>query len=216
MSRWASKVLPYRPVYFYRLAQAWKVTAPFIATASGALPRMFTRTVILIFSLVVICGAQVRPPDIEGQRAAMKKLSVFVGRWKGESRVLDASGELRSLVHTEDVRFRLDGLVLEFEGVGRTPDDGRPVLQAIGIYSFDDKTGTYRSRQFNGNGLSNETEVKLLPDGKGMTWDVVVGPVKTSCVARVDENGDFKELCDSTIGSQPPRRSFESNVSLQK
>ncbi len=31
------------------------------------------------------------------------------------------------------------------EGIGRTISDGQPVLQALGIISYDDESGTYRN-----------------------------------------------------------------------
>lgn len=44
---------------------------------------------LLLLSLALPCLAlQVRTPDLEAQRAAMKKLSFLIGKWSGEARVL--------------------------------------------------------------------------------------------------------------------------------
>lgn len=45
------------------------------------------------------------------------------------------------------------------EGVGRAKTDGKVSLQALGVISFDDETGTYQMRAFN-DGRWLETEVK--------------------------------------------------------
>ena len=90
-----------------------------------------------------------RTPDVEAQRTAMKKLGFLVGDWSGEASVLRSPGQFAELAQTESAQFRLDGLVLVIEGVGRTQADGKLSLQALGLISFDDETGTYRMRAFN-------------------------------------------------------------------
>jgi hypothetical protein len=61
-----------------------------------------------------------------------------------------------------------------------------------------------------------ETEVKLADNGKGITWGFVLGEIKTSSVLRIDEKGQWTELTEITIGSQPPRKLMELKVSPQK
>jgi hypothetical protein len=76
---------------------------------------------------------QTRTPDVDAQRAAMKKLSFLVGKWSGEARTFRVPGQPVELTQTEEVEYKLDGLILIIEGVGRTKSDGRVVLQALGI-----------------------------------------------------------------------------------
>src|SRR4051812_15909229 len=87
-----------------------------------------------------------KPPDVQAQRTAMKKLGFLVGEWSGEASVLRGPGQFVELAQTESASFRLDGLLLVIEGVGRSTSDGSLVLQALGLVSFDDQTGTYRMR----------------------------------------------------------------------
>jgi hypothetical protein len=114
-------------------------------------------------------------PDLDAQRTAMKKLGFLVGKWIGEARLLRGPGEPVILVQTEEARFKLDGLILEIEGIGQTKPDNKPILQALGIISFDDETGTYHMRAFN-DGRFLETGVKLLEDGKSLTWGFALVP----------------------------------------
>jgi hypothetical protein len=72
----------------------------------------------------------------------MKKLGFLIGEWAGEGRMLLASGEWIEFSQTERAEYKLDGLLLVIEGVGRAKSDGRPLLQAYGIASYDDATGT--------------------------------------------------------------------------
>jgi len=156
-----------------------------------------------------------RAPDIEAQRAAMAKLGFLIGKWSGEARIFRGSGEPLDLTQTEEVQYKLEGLILMIEGVGRSKSDGKPALQALGIISYNDEAGTYRMRAYN-DGRYLETEVKLSETGKGLTWGFAVGEIKTSSVLRINEKGEWTELAEITIGSQPPRKLMELTVSPQK
>src|SRR5215470_14327403 len=156
-----------------------------------------------------------RTPDLDAQRAAMKKLAFLAGKWVGEARLLRGPGEPIVLAQTEEARYKLDGLILEIEGIGRTKPDNKPALQALGIISFDDETSTYHMRAFN-DGRFLETDVKLLEDGKSLTWGFALGSIRTSSVLRINEKGEWTELHEITIDSQPPRELMELTVKLHE
>lgn len=177
---------------------------------------MQMRAVIFCIVLLVPCMAQVaRAPDIEAQRAAMKKLGFLIGKWAGEARLLRGPSELVTLTQTEEAQYKLDGLVLVVEGVGRTKSDGKVALQAFAMISYDDDSGTYRMRAFN-DGRFLETEVKLLDTGKGIMWGVALGQIRTSSVMRITEKGDWTELTEITVGSQPPTKYMDLTVSPKR
>jgi hypothetical protein len=91
------------------------------------------------------------------------------------------------------------------EGVGRTKADGKLSLQAFGLISFDDETGTYRMPAFN-DGRWLETEVKLADGGNSISWGFALGDFKTTTVLRINENGEWTEHGDLVIGDRSPRR----------
>lgn len=156
-----------------------------------------------------------RTPDLDAQRAAMKKLGFLVGKWAGEARLQRGPGEPVVLAQTEEAQFKLDGLILEIEGIGRTKLDNKPVLQALGIISFDDEAGVYHMRAFN-DGRFLETDVKLLEDGKSLTWGFALGSIRTSSVLRINEKGEWTELAELTIDSQPAKKLMELRVKRQE
>lgn len=141
----------------------------------------------------------------------MQKLAFLVGKWAGEARLLRGPGEPIVLVQTEEVQFKLGGLILEIEGIGRTKPDSEPVLQALGIISFDDQAGGYYMRAFN-DGRFLEADVKLLEDGKSLTWGFALGQIRTSSVLRINEKGEWTELAEITIDAQPARKLLELTV----
>jgi hypothetical protein len=156
-----------------------------------------------------------RIPDVEAQRAAMKKLGFLIGKWSGEARLQRGPGEPLELVQTEEAQYKLDGLVLMIEGIGRNKADGKMALQALATVSYDDEAGAYRIRAYN-DGRYLETALKLAENGKGITWGFTLGDIKTSSVLRISEKGDWTEVTEITIGSQPTRKLMELSVSPHK
>jgi hypothetical protein len=162
------------------------------------------------------CFAQApKPPDVDAQRAAMKKLGFLVGQWSGEDRVYRGPGEPLELNQTEDARYKLDGLVLLIEGTGSNKSDGKALFRALATVSYDDGAGVYHMRAYN-NGRYLETELKLADTGEGFTWGFAFGQVKTNYVMRIDEKGQWTEVGEMTMGTQPPRKIVELTVHRQK
>jgi hypothetical protein len=156
-----------------------------------------------------------RVPDLEAHRAALKKLDFLVGKWSGEARVLRGPGEPLELIQTEEAQYKLDGLILIIEGLGKTKADGKVALQALGIVSYDDEAGTYRMRAYN-DGRYFETDLKLSENGKEVSWGFALGDIKTSSMLRINERGEWTELTKIAIGSEPDRKFMELTVSRQK
>jgi hypothetical protein len=156
-----------------------------------------------------------RIPNLQAQRHAMEKLAFLTGKWTGEARLLRGPTEFVELLQTEEAQYKLDGLILVIEGVGRTALGGQPLLQAFGIISYDDESETYHLRAFN-DGRFLETDVKLLEQGKGMTWGFALGEIKTKSVLRINERGEWTEFAEIFIGSQSPKKLLELTVRPQQ
>jgi hypothetical protein len=156
-----------------------------------------------------------RTPDLAAQRAAMQKLGFLVGHWFGEVHIFRGLGEPLELLQTERAEFKLDGLLLLIEGIGCSKADGKIVLQALGIISYDDGSDTYHMRAYN-DGRYLETEVKLAASGKELRWGFALGEIRTSSVLRLNEQGRWTELHEISVSAEPPRKFMELTVTLQK
>jgi hypothetical protein len=154
-------------------------------------------------------------PNVEAQRAAMKKLGFLVGKWSGGARVQRGPGPAIELTQMEDVQYKLDGLVLLIEGTGRNKSDGQVVFRALATVDFDEESGAYRMRAYN-DGRSLDTELKLAADGKGFTWGFAFGQIKTSYVMHLNEKGEWTETGEVVMGNQPPMKFIEMTVRPQK
>ena len=145
----------------------------------------------------------------------MRRLAFLVGKWIGDARILRGPGESVELVQTEEAQYKLDGLLLQIEGVGRRKPDGEPLLQALGIISYDDENSTYRMRAFN-DGRCLETEVRLLEEGMGLTWGFTLGEIRTTSVLQINEKGEWTEHHEITIAAQPPKTLMDLIVRRQE
>ncbi len=141
----------------------------------------------------------------------MKKLGFLVGKWNGEARLLRGPGEWMELHQSEEAQYKLDGLILVIEGVGRTKSDGQSVLLALGVISFDDETATYRIRAFN-DGRFLESEVQLLDQDKALRWGFALGQIAIKSVLQINESGEWTELAEIKIGSEPAKSLLELTV----
>lgn len=150
-------------------------------------------------------------PNVEAQRTAMKKLEFLIGEWSGEASVLRGPGQFVDMAQTESAHFKLDGLLLMIEGVGRSRTDGKISLQALGLISFDDETRTYKMRAFN-DGRWLETDVKLSDTQKSISWGFVLGAFKTTTALCVNENGEWTEHGEITISERPPQKMMDLKV----
>lgn len=166
-------------------------------------------TFSLLLTLNLVTMAQTpQTPNIEAQRTAMRKLDFLVGEWSGQASAARGPGVVTELNQTESAQFKLDGLVLMIEGVGRTKSDGSLALQALGLISFDDASGSYHMRAYN-DGRWLETEVKLLDGGNGMSWGFSLGDISTKSVLRINDKGEWTELAEITMGTKPPQKLME-------
>ena len=125
--------------------------------------------------------------------------------------MLGGSGEPIEMRQTEEAEYKLDGLILTIEGIGRRKSDDRPVLEAFAVISYNDANGSYRMRAFN-DGRYLETDLELADDGKGAAWGFAFGSIKTSSILRINDSGEWTEQAEITFGAGPARKLLELSV----
>src|SRR6185295_14653723 len=103
-------------------------------------------TLLLLFSgLGTLVWAQPQQPNTTAQREAMKKLDFLVGKWSGDASVWRGPGEPMKIRQSEEIEYRLEGLVMLVQGTGRNAE-GKIVFQALATISYDEQAGTYKFR----------------------------------------------------------------------
>ena len=154
-----------------------------------------------------------QPPSnsVDVQREAMRKLSFLAGHWSGPATIVRGPGEPLHLTQTEDVEYKLDGLVLLIEGKS-TSADGKVVFSALATIAYDDASHTYRFRAYN-DGRYLDTELSMPPNG--FSWSFTAGPAHIVNTMHLTDKGEWDEVTEVTVGSNPPHRSVDMQLQHQ-
>lgn len=166
---------------------------------------------LILASVIPLPAQQDNSNSVDAQRQAMQKLSFLVGRWKGPVTVERGPGEPLRLTQTENVQYKLDGLVMLIEGQS-TGADGRVAFSALATISYDDASHTYRFRAYN-DGHYLDTE--LTVPGQGFSWGFMAGPAHIVNTMQLTGKGEWNEVTDMTMGGNPPQRSMEMTLQLE-
>ena len=163
------------------------------------------------FAIVCAVFAQQRP-NVKVQGEAMKKLAFLVGTWAGDATTVRSNQKI-TVKQTEEVSFKLDGLVLLIEGTGRNPESAEVMFRALATVSYDDAAGVYHFRAYN-DGSYLDTELKV-PD-RGFEWGYKAGPTQIAFAMKLNDAGDWVETGDVAMGNTPAQRFFDMTVRKQK
>lgn len=105
-------------------------------------------------------------------REAMKKLSFLAGKWAGEAKVQTPKGEAKLVKQTEDIQFKLGGVVLVIEGLGRgklaDSDKEGVVFNAFATIGYDAEAKKYHMRAHVMEGHYVDPEITLKDSG--LVW----------------------------------------------
>jgi len=170
----------------------------------------FLSTTLLAAALMTSFGLSLaaQPPDsnrVGAQREAMRKLSFLAGRWSGSVTIVRGPGEPLHLTQTEDVEYKLDGLVLLIQGQS-TSAEGKVLFSALATIAYDDTSHAYRFRAYN-DGHYLDTELSV--PANGFSWSFTAGPAHIVNTMHLTRKGEWGEVTEVTVGGHPPHRSVE-------
>ena len=127
-----------------------------------AVRQTVAATAMGVFSLAVYAQeSSANGPEI--QREAMHKLGFLAGQWSGPVSIQRGPGEPLRLTQTENVEYKLDGLVLLIQGKS-VGTDGKARFEALATVAYDDGIHSYRIRAYNGGTISTPS-CQWLPMG---------------------------------------------------
>jgi hypothetical protein len=164
------------------------------------------------FVIAWIASAQPQRPNVKAQAEAMKKLAFLVGTWTGDAATVRSNQKVK-VRQTEEVSYKLDGLVLLIEGTGRNPESGEVTFRSLATISYDDGAGVYHFRAYH-DGSYLDTDLKV-PD-RGFEWGYKAGSAQIAFAMKLNNTGDWVETGDVTVGNTPVQRFFDMTVRKQK
>ena len=174
----------------------------FSPAPSGAL---LAAACMILFGLSLLAAPQAVSSSADVQRGAMRKLLFLTGHWTGPVTIVRGPGEALHLTQTEEVEYKLDGLILLIEGKS-TRVDGKVLFSALATVAYDDASHTYRFRAYH-DGHYLDTELSAAANG--FSWGFAAGPAHIMNTMHLTEKGEWDEVTDVTVGSNPPHRSVD-------
>ncbi|MGA2652006.1 MAG: hypothetical protein ABSF28_15850 [Terracidiphilus sp.] len=166
--------------------------------------NVIAAAVLVLFSPALAAQEPARS-STDVQRESMRKLSFLEGKWSGPITVVRGPGEPLHLTQTEDVQYKLDGLVMLVEGKS-TGLDGKIMFNALATISYDDASHTYWFRAYN-DGHYLDTELSVVD--KGFSWQFQSGPAHVVNTMQLTKKGEWSEVTEVTVGNNPPNRSVD-------
>jgi hypothetical protein len=149
---------------------------------------------------------------VEMQRQAMRQLSFLVGHWSGPVTVSRGPGEPMHFTQTENVEYKLDGLVLLIEGKSAGAD-GETQFSALATIAYGDNSHSYHFRAYN-DGRYLDTELTVTDHG--FSWGFTAGPAHIVNTMHLTPKGEWNEVTEFTVGNSPPHRSVEMLLQRQQ
>jgi hypothetical protein len=166
---------------------------------------------LAILTLTTPAAAQQRRPTpaemSAAQRAAMAKLAIMDGVWRGTAWTITPAGR-HDVVHTERIGPFLGGAVKVIEGRSYNPD-GSVGFNAFGIVSYDPVAQAYSLHSY-AMGYAGDFPMEIRPDG--YVWQLPAGPGAVIRYTATIRDGAWRETGERIAEGAAPMPIFEMNL----
>jgi hypothetical protein len=173
--------------------------------------KPFTCLAFAAVLLAVPVAAQAQmassPNGSEAQRAAIGRLDMLDGEWRGEATIHGPEGTT-TLTQTERVGSLLGGSIKVIEGRGYAAD-GSTQFNAMATVSWDARAGRYGFRSY-AQGYSGDYAFEVTDDG--FRWETPAGPGAKIEYVAVVRDGTWHEVGTWVAEGQPRRQMIEMRL----
>jgi len=94
----------------------------------------------------------------------MKKLEQLAGQWRGSASYRMGPGEPQVVQQHEQIEFKLEGAVLQIEGIGKASD--RIVHHALALVNFNAQEKKFNFRSYLHDGRTTDAWFEIAAPGK--------------------------------------------------
>ena len=168
---------------------------------------MTSKHLFCYFSILTVCAQTIPRP--EGQAAELKERSFRAGKWQGSGWRMQGPGTRVEFTQTENVNYKLGGLVLQVEGEGKIAT-GESKFQALALISYDLARKEFLFRSFENQGRYLE-EKATVREGL-LEWGMEIGTRKIRYQIRLNEKGQWHEIGESAAPNGVWQKFFEMTL----
>ncbi|MFT6827405.1 MAG: hypothetical protein ACJAS1_007283 [Oleiphilaceae bacterium] len=124
---------------------------------------IFIIATILFGALV---GQSAIAQTVKTNKDAMKKLSHWAGKWKGEGWSMDESQQRNSFAVEENIQIKVDGFAILVESLGKDKSTGKIGFESLGIVYFDNVLQKYQMKSMTADGNMALTDALINDKGE--------------------------------------------------
>jgi hypothetical protein len=144
---------------------------------------------------------------IAAQKAAMAKVSMLDGQWRGPASMTLPDGTAHKFTQTERIGPMQDGSLRVIEG--RSYDDNRRIVfNAFAVISFDPAS---QDCTMHSHAQGRSGDFKFTPTADGYHWKIPAGPTTMRYTA-VIKDGHFSETGERIVPAQLPVKFFNMEL----
>lgn len=145
-----------------------------------------------------------------GDKEKMKVFSSWVGRWQGEGSMQMGPGEPKKSTVDEHIEYRLDGMVMLVEGVGKA--QGAVVHHALAVLSYDKAASQYKFRTYLKDGRSTDAWLNVTGENS-FQWGFGVPGRKIRYTIQIDPaKKTWHEMGETSTDGDTWNKFFEMNL----
>lgn len=97
----------------------------------------------------------------------MNVLASFTGKWKGDATLTQQGGSTIQVIQEETIDFKLDSLVLQFEGIGRKKTEPSKIsFHALAYVNYNARKNSYEMKSFLQDGRQTDAYFKVIEKNK--------------------------------------------------
>jgi hypothetical protein len=169
--------------------------------------------------LLLCCGPAAAQQPGAANREAMKKLDYLAGKWQGDA-TATLGKDTKQLTQTEAVQFKLDGVVLLVEGIGRGKLPGKDqegiLFHALAVMSYDAQAKKYKIKAYRAEGQSVDADMTVTD--KGFTWGFKIPErgVEIRYTMTLTPKGEWHEVGEYAPDGKTRTKSFEMTLTRVK
>jgi hypothetical protein len=124
---------------------------------------MKIKSLIILLTLcsTLLLGQEIKTDSISKEE--ISKLEFLIGEWQGEGWILGRDQQKHQFQQTENIHFKIDGVAILIEGLGKT--NGQITHNAIAIISYNKKESNYSFQSYTSTGYGGSFKAELI-EGK--------------------------------------------------
>ncbi len=117
--------------------------------------------ILLTLCSTLLLGQDFKTDSIS--KLELSKLEFLIGEWEGEGWIMGRDKQKHAFQQTENIQFKIDGVAILIEGLGKS--NGQITNNSLAIISYNKKDSNYTFQSYTSTGHGGSFKAELI-EGK--------------------------------------------------